>query len=74
MKSERQAGIDKKPATTAGTSRLPCAHGKPSARSENCNAGDVERIHANPASEIEKLDDPPQDEQEAKHQDGAPKF
>lgn len=74
MKPQRQAGIDKKPVATAGTSRLPCAQAKPSARSENCDPSDVERIHADVAREIEKFDDPPQNEEETKHEDGAPKF
>jgi hypothetical protein len=35
---------------------------EPSARSENCNPSDVERVDADAAREIEELDDPPQHE------------
>ena len=62
MKPERQAGIDEKSVAAAGTLRLPCSQGEPSARSENCNPSDVERVQADAAREIEELDDPPQHE------------
>jgi hypothetical protein len=56
------AATPRKSVAAAGTSRLPCSQGEPSARSENCSPSDVERVHADAAREIEELDDPPQDE------------
>jgi hypothetical protein len=74
MEPERQAGIDEKSVAATRTSRLPCSQSKPSARSENCDPGDVESVYADAAREIKELDDSSQDEQEAKHHDGAPEL
>src|SRR5262249_53433873 len=74
MKPERQAGIDEKPVAAAGTSRLSCLQDEPSTRSENCKPGNIEWVQVSATREIEELDDPPQDEQEAKRQDPAPEF
>jgi hypothetical protein len=67
MKPEGQAGIYEKPVAATGTSRLPYSQGEPSARSENCESGDVESVYADAARKIEELKDPPQDEQQTEN-------